>query len=273
MMKIKNLGLVLSWLLLGIGVGTSAGQEKIVITGSTTVLPIAQKAAEVFMSKHPQVKISVMGGGSGVGIASLIDGHCHIADSSRAMKASEIQKAQKKGVEPKAHVVALDGIAVIVHPSNPISSLTLQQVKDIYTGSISDWKQVGGPAAKIVVISRDTASGTYEAFGELALKKARVRPDALLQASNQAVASTVAKTPGAIGYVGLGYLGKEVKALPINSVLPSVETVLSGKYPISRPLFMYTNGTPTGNIKNFLDFVKSAEGQKLVEQDGFVPLK
>ncbi|HOJ39192.1 MAG TPA: phosphate ABC transporter substrate-binding protein [bacterium] len=253
--------------------GVAREARDIVIAGSTTVLPIAQKAAEVFMKKHPGTKISVMGGGSGVGIASLIDGHCDIASASRAMKAAEIQKAQARGIQPKAHTVALDGIAVVVHPSNPVSNLSIQQIKDIYSGAISDWKVVGGNPGKIVVLSRDTASGTYEAFGELVLKKARVRPDALMQASNQAIASVVAKTVGAIGYVGLGYLSNQVKAVSVNGVLPSVETVLSGKYPVSRPLFMYTNGAPSGILKDFLDFVKGAEGQRLVAGDGFVPLK
>jgi phosphate transport system substrate-binding protein len=247
--------------------------DKIVIEGSTTVLPIAQKAAEVFMDKNPAVDISVRGGGSGVGIASIIDGSCDIGDASRPMKDAELQKAADKGKDPKVHVVAMDGIAVIVNPSNSMNALTKKQVRDIFTGAVSDWSEVGGPGGKIVAVSRDSSSGTYEAFGELALEKKKVRPDALMQASNQAVASVVAKTPGAIGYVGLGYITDSVKAVTIDGVVASKETVLSNKYPLSRPLFMYTNGEPKGTVKAFLDYVLSAEGQKIVDEEGFVALK
>lgn len=247
--------------------------EKVVIEGSTTVLPIAQKTAEVFMQKNPSMDISVRGGGSSVGIASLIDGTCDIADSSRGIKDTEIEKATANGRDPVAHIVAMDGIAVIVHPSNSISALSKKQVKDIFTGKISDWSQVGGSAGRIVAISRDSSSGTFEAFGALVLEGAKVRSDALMQASNQAVANTVSRTPGAIGYVGLGFLTSEVKALAIEGVMPSKETVLSGKYPIGRPLFMYTNGKPEGAVKAFLDFVKSPAGQQIAEEQGYVGLK
>ena len=250
-----------------------AGDSRLIIQGSTTVLPIAQDAAEVFMQKRPEADISVRGGGSGTGIAALIDGICDIADSSRPMKKKEILKAKEKGVNPEPHVVAMDGIAIIVHPSNPVDGLTLTQLKDIYTGKISNWAELGGRSQKIVVVSRDVASGTYECFSKLALKKERVRPDALLQASNAAVASTIKRTKGAIGYVGLGYLSSEVKALTIDGVVPSVETVLKGTYPISRPLFMYTNGKPKGLAKDFIDFVFSEEGQRIVKKQGFVSLK
>ncbi|MBN1824029.1 MAG: phosphate ABC transporter substrate-binding protein [Endomicrobiales bacterium] len=254
--------------------GPVAGGEKtIVIEGSTTVLPIAQIAAEEFMNNDPSAKITVRGGGSGVGITSLIEGTCDIADASRAIKDAELANAAGRGISPKAHVVAMDGIAVIVHPSNPIGHLSKKQVKDIFTGNISDWSKVGGQSGKIVVLSRDSASGTFEAFGELALHNQKVRADALMQASNQAVASTVGKTPGAIGYVGLGYITGSVKALKIEGVIPSKETVLSGKYAYSRPLFMYTNGKPQGTVKAFLDYVLSAEGQRLAEDQGFVGLK
>ncbi|OQX87106.1 MAG: phosphate ABC transporter substrate-binding protein [Candidatus Omnitrophica bacterium 4484_70.2] len=250
-----------------------AEKKKLVIQGSTTVLPIAQKCAEVFMQKHPEADISVRGGGSGTGIAALIDGICDIADSSRPMKKKEIIKAKEKGVNPEPHVIAMDGIAVIIHPSNPVNELTLSQLKEIYTGKISNWSQLGGKNQKIVVISRDVASGTFECFNKLVLKKKRVRPDALLQASNAAVLSVVKRTKGAIGYVGLGYLSSEVKALKIEGVIPSEETVLKGIYPLSRPLFMYTNGKPKELAKDFIDFVLSKEGQKIVKEQGFVPLK
>ncbi|HTY45776.1 MAG TPA: phosphate ABC transporter substrate-binding protein [Patescibacteria group bacterium] len=247
--------------------------EKIVAEGSTTVLPIAQKAAEVFMNSNPGAEISVRGGGSGVGIASLIDGTCDIADSSRSIKDAELDKAVTNGRAPKASVIAMDGICVIVHPSNNINALSKKQIKEVYTGAVSNWKQLGGPDEKIVVVSRDSSSGTFEAFGTLALDGAKVRPDALLQASNQAVASTVSRTPGGIGYVGLGYVSSVVKAVDVDGVKASKQTVLSNQYPIGRPLFMYTNGAPKGLAKQFIDYILSPEGQKLVEDEGFVGLK
>lgn len=247
--------------------------KEIVIQGSTTVLPIAQKCAEVFMQKHPEANISVRGGGSGTGIAALIEGICDIADSSRPIKEEEIKKAKENNINPVAHIIAKDGIAVIVHPTNPISKLTIDQVRDIYTGKISNWKQLGGKDQKIVVVSRDVASGTYECFNEIVLKKQRVRPDALLQASNMAVASTVKRTKGSIGYIGLGYINPSVKVLNINGVEATFDTVMKGIYPISRPLFMYTNGKPEGLVKEFIEFVLGPEGQKIVEKEGFVPIK
>jgi len=245
---------------------------KIVVEGSTTVLPIAQRAAEVFMNNNSQAEISVRGGGSGVGIASLLAGTCDIADSSRPIKEKELEDAVSRGKDPKANVIAMDGIAVIVHSSNSVKALTKKQLKDIYTGKISSWQALGGGAEQIVVVSRDSSSGTFEAFGELALDKEKVRQDALMEASNQAVASVVAKTPGAIGYVGIGYIGESVKALELNGVYPSKETVLRNRYPLSRPLFMYTNGKPSGDSKAFIDFIQSKEGQALVEKEGYVPL-
>lgn len=274
--KMKKMKVISKLWILGLiilGVALPSYAEKIVVAGSTTVLPIAQRAAEVFMNNNPGAEISVRGGGSGVGIASLIDGTCDIASSSRPIKDTEIDQAVKNGRNPKVNVIAMDGICVIVHPSNGVNMLTKKQIKDIYTGTISNWKQVGGSDEKIVVISRDTSSGTFESFGELVLDKEKVRPDALMQASNQAVASTVSLNSGAIGYVGLGYVSSSVKAVDVDGVKASKETVLSNKYPISRPLFMYTNGTPKGLAKQYIDYIISPEGQKLVEEEGFVGLK
>jgi phosphate transport system substrate-binding protein len=259
--------------LLIVGLATPSFADRIVVAGSTTVLPISQKAAEVFMDKNPQADISVRGGGSGVGMSCLIDGTCDIGQASRAIKDLEIEKAVANGRTPKAYVIAMDGIAVVVHPSNNVTGLTKKQLKDIFTGKISNWSEVGGPYEKIVVISRDSSSGTFEAFGELALNKEKVRADALLQASNQAVASTVGMTKGAIGYVGLGYITSSIKVVAVDGIEASQESVLSGKYPIGRPLFMYTNGAPKGLAKEFIDFILSSEGQMLVEEDGFVSLK
>ena len=250
-----------------------AGRRTLVLTGSTTVLPIAQLCAEKFMDQHPDVNISVRGGGSGVGIAALIDGTCDIAMASRPMKTKELKSARGKGINPLATVIAKDGIAIIVHPSNPLSEITLAQLKDIYTGKISNWKDVGGKPGKIVVISRDVASGTFEVFKKIVLKGAKTRADALMLASNKAVATTVEKTPGAIGYVGLGYISSKVKALAVDGVEPTKETVVSGKYKLARPLYLYTDGKPTGLAKEFIDFVLSLEGQKIVDKIGFVPVQ
>lgn len=262
--------MTISFLLFGFA--TFASGQVIVLKGSTTVLPIAQPCAEVFMDQNPDVDISVQGGGSGVGITSLIEGTCDIGNSSRPVKDEEIKKAQEKGVEIYTNIIARDAIAIIVNPANQIDGLTLDQIKDIYTGKISNWSEIGGSQQVIVVVSRDSASGTFEAFNELALHKEKLRPDALLQASNAAVATTIAHTPGAIGYIGLGYVTDKVKVIKVNEVLPSKETVNADLYPLARPLFMYTNGQPSGAVKEFLDFVLSAEGQKLVEENGFISI-
>ncbi|MCX5687739.1 MAG: PstS family phosphate ABC transporter substrate-binding protein [Candidatus Omnitrophica bacterium] len=269
-MKGLNKVLIAGLLMLGLAIPCYA--EKIVTAGSTTVLPIAQKAAEVFMNSNQNADISVRGGGSGVGIAAIIDGTCDIANSSRPIKDVELDKAVSNGRHLKATVIAMDGICIIVNTSNTINALTKNQIRDIYTGKISSWRQIGGPNEKIVVVSRDSSSGTFEAFGTLVLDGAKVRPDALMQASNQAVASTVSDTSGAIGYVGLGYVTSSVKAIDVDGIKASTETVLTGKYPVGRPLFMYTNGAPKGLAKEFIDFILSPEGQKLVEEEGFVAL-
>ncbi len=271
-MKIINKWCLLIILISGLA-GVNAFAGTVTVKGSTTVLPIAQACAEEFMNENTGTDISVQGGGSGAGIAALLDATTDIADASRPIKDEELNKAVSRGIIPRAHVVARDGIAVIVNLSNSIAGLTQGELKDIYTGKISSWSSLGGGSDKIVVISRDSASGTFETFNELALDKAKVRPDALLQASNNAVVSAVAKTPGAIGYVGLGYVTPQVKAVPIDGVKPTKETVLSGQYSLSRSLFMYTNGEPQGETRAFIDFVLSATGQKIAEENGYIGLK
>lgn len=246
--------------------------QKLTIQGSTTVLPIAQAAAEAYMDNNPDADITVRGGGSGTGIAALIDGATDIADASRPMKTKEIKTAREKGVNPVANVVARDGIAVVVHPNNPINKISKEDIQKIYTDEITRWDNVGGRGS-IVVVSRDAASGTFEAFNELALEKAKLTDGALMLASNLEVARTVAQTPGAIGYVGLGYLTDEIKALQVDGILPSEETVNDGTYPLARPLFMYTPGNPKGLAKSFIEFVMSPAGQEIVKEAGFVPVK
>ncbi|MBW1690266.1 MAG: phosphate ABC transporter substrate-binding protein [Deltaproteobacteria bacterium] len=245
----------------------------IVIKGSTTVLPIAQKVAEVYMRANPDARISISGGGSGNGIKALIDGSTDIADASRFIKDKEIALAVEKGRYPVPFAIAYDSIIPVVHPSNSMTNLTLDQLKAIYKGEIKNWKDVGGPDRKIVVVSRDTSSGTYEVWEKKVMKKERVYPGALLQASNGAVVQAVSKNKNAIGYIGLGYLDASVKALSVNGITGSVETTLNGTYPISRPLYMFTNGWPKGDTAAFINFVLHPQkGQKYVSAAGYVPL-
>jgi phosphate transport system substrate-binding protein len=254
-------------------VATFAAAGNIVIKGSTTVLPIAQKVAEAYMKENPDVAISISGGGSGNGIKAIIDGTTDIADSSRFIKGKEVKLAVEKGFYPVPFRVAYDCIVPVVHPSNPIKDITMDQLKAIYKGEVKNWKDVGGPDKKVVVISRDTSSGTYEVWHKKVMKKEKVFPGALLQASNGAVAQAVAKNKYAIGYIGLGYLNKDVKALSVNGVVGSEETTLDGTFPISRPLFMFTQGWPTGDTVKFINYVLHPQkGQKLVRESGYVPL-
>lgn len=247
--------------------------ENIVIKGSTTVLPIAQKVSEAYMQQNPDVKISISGGGSGNGIKALIDGSTDIADSSRFIKPKEVKLAVDKGRYPVPFAVAYDCIIPVVHPSNTLVNLTEEQLKDIYKGKVTNWKEVGGPDRPIVVISRDTSSGTYEVWHKMVMKKERVFPGALLQASNGAIVQAVSKNKNAIGYIGLGYLNDTVRPLMVNRVKGSAETTLNGSYPIGRALYMFTSGWPEGEILRFMNFVIHPEkGQKYVSEIGFVPL-
>ncbi|MBU0543730.1 MAG: phosphate ABC transporter substrate-binding protein [Proteobacteria bacterium] len=243
------------------------------INGSTTVLPIAQKVAEAYMKEHPDTAISISGGGSGNGIKAIIDKTTDIANSSRAIKKEESEQAKAKGSNPVEFIVAFDCIVPVVHPSNPLKNLTLDQLKAMYKGEIKNWKEIGGADKPIVVISRDTSSGTYEVWEEKVMKKERVFPRALLQASNGAIVQAVSKNPNAVGYIGLGYMDKSVKMLSANGINGSKETTLNKTYPISRPLYMYTPAQPKGDVKKFLDYMLSSKGQKLVEEEGFIPLK
>ncbi|OQX26633.1 MAG: phosphate ABC transporter substrate-binding protein [Desulfobacteraceae bacterium IS3] len=243
------------------------------INGSTTVLPIAQKVSEEYMKIKPEVKISISGGGSGEGIKAIIDGTTDIANSSRDMKEKEIELAKEKGINPVKHTVAYDCIVPVVHPSNTLTNLTIDQLKALYKGEFKNWKELGGPDAPVVVISRDTSSGTYEVWEEKVMKKERVFPGAQLLASNGAVSTAVAKNKNAIGYIGFGYVSNEVKALTIGGIAGTDKTALDGTYPVSRPLFMFTQKAPEGEIKDFIDYILGPEGQKLVKESGFVPLK
>ncbi len=250
----------------------SAIAGELVIKGSTTVLPIAQKAAEAYMLQNPGVKISLSGGGSGNGIKAIIDGTAHIGNASRFIKSKEVNLAGSKNVYPVPFRIALDAIVPVVHPKNKVADLTMGQLKDIYLGKITDWKEVGGTPGKIVVISRDSSSGTFGVWKDMVMEKSRVVPSALTVPSNGAIVQAVAGTPGAIGYVGLGYLTPEIKAVTVNSIPGSEENTLNGSFPISRGLFMFTNGWPRGDTMGFISFILSKKGQELVKEAGSIPV-
>ncbi|MDD1705592.1 MAG: phosphate ABC transporter substrate-binding protein [Methanoregulaceae archaeon] len=242
------------------------------ISGSTTVLPIAQKAADAYMKDHASTDIQIASGGSSVGIQAIGEQTVDIGMSSRDLKAEE--KTKYPGLVQT--VIANDGIAIIVNPANTVSGLTMDQIKAIYNGSVTNWKTVGGPDQAIVVVGRDSASGTREFFTESVMKKTNYTSTMLEKNSNGAVKQTITQTPGAIGYVGIGYIEKDVKAVPVvvngAPVQASIGTVISKTYPISRPLLMITQGSPTGLAKIYIDFILSPAGQKIVTEEGFVPL-
>lgn len=253
--------------------------------GSDTIVNLALRWAEAYQQAHPEVRISVTGGGSGTGIAALIDGTVDIANASRAMKKEEIEAARAKGIEPVEHVIARDAIAVIVNPSNPVSQLTLEQISLIYQGKINNWREVGGEDRPIVRLSRETNSGTHVYFLEAVVRlgqkdnRALFSPDTLLLPSSEGIITEVRDNPNAIGYDGLGYVTPEVKVLAVAKtaddpyILPSVETVNSGAYPISRDLYMYTQKEVNAAVQAYLDWLLSPEAQKIVLELGFVPVR
>lgn len=274
--------LVVTIIALGGGGGSSIN-----IIGSNTVTPLSSVWAEEFMEAYPDVSIAVSGPGSGVGIAALINGTTDICQASRKIKQSEIDQAEANGVEPYEIQVATDALSVVVHPSNPVSELTIVQLSAIYTGVLSNWNEVGGDDVEIVAIARDTNSGTHVFFKEQVVQMKGLLTedesleyggDVLMLPSTEEGIGQVADNPNAIFYPGLGYVTEEVKPLAIKQtadstgVLPSVQTALDGTYPIARPLLFYTDGEPTGVIKDFIDYCLSSEGQEKVIEVGYVPL-
>ncbi|HSV43666.1 MAG TPA: phosphate ABC transporter substrate-binding protein [Candidatus Bathyarchaeia archaeon] len=263
-----------------------AGSRKnsIQIKGSDTMVNLGQAWAEKYMEEKPGAFVAVTGGGSGTGFSSLISGTCDVAMSSRNIKEKEIGLAQKKGINPNEIEVALDGLAVVVNPINPIDKLTLDQLAAIFTGKIVNWKELGGRDEKIVLLSREVNSGTHVYFKEHVLRKndpnsqEEFAPSALMLSSSQAIADEVTGNSAAIGYYGMGYISPSQKPVAIAKtdkdayVAPTIENVLDGKYPISRPLFVYTNGTPSGLVGEFIDFALSSEGQEIVRTTDFVPV-
>lgn len=259
--------------------------NSIQIKGSDTMVNLCQAWAEKYMEENPAEFIAVTGGGSGTGLSSLISGTCDIAMSSRNIKNKEIELAKQKGINPYETKAALDGLAVVVNPKNPVSKLTLDQLADIFTGKITNWKDAGGEDKPIVILSREVNSGTHVYFKEYVLRKnnpaskEEFSPAALLLSSSQAIADEIAGNPSAIGYYGMGYIGNKQKPVSIAKdgkseyIAPTIDNVVKGKYPVSRPLFLYTNGQPQGPIKKFMDFVLSEQGQDIVLKTDFVPIE
>lgn len=252
--------------------------------GSDTIVNLALAWAERYQAEYPEVRISVTGGGSGTGIASLINKTVDIANASRKVKDEEISEAKANGVEPVEHIIARDAIAVIVNPENPVSQLTLKQISDIYSGKISNWSEVGGEDRPIVRLSRETNSGTHVYFLETVIRlgnsddKTLFSMDTLLLPSSEGIIAELRQNPNAIGYDGLGYVPKDLQMIAIAEkegglyVLPSISTVNDKSYPIARDLYMYTDGEPTGVVKDYLDWILSPDAQEIVAELGFVPV-
>ena len=264
----------------------SAGSDRAIQNkGSDTLVNLALAWAEAYRVIAPDISIAVTGGGSGTGIASLINGTVDIANASRKMKESEIAAAQENGIDPIEFTVAIDALAVVVHPDNPVSQLTIPQLADIYTGRITNWKELGGNDAPIVLLSRETNSGTHVYFLEEVVRRGEKEntdifaPATLLMPSSVGITSELRRNPNAIGYDGFGYVDpdhEKMIALAVNEdspyVMPSVQSGADGSYPIARGLYMYTAGEPSGAIATYLDWVMGSEGQKIVAELGFVPL-
>ena len=254
--------------------GNAAAKEEILITGSTTVLPVMQKAGEAFMAANPDISLAISGGGSGTGIKALNEKLCQVAMSSRDIKPSELEEGRAAGVNAVRTSIAVDALVPVTHPDNPVKNLSVEQLRDIYAGRIVNWKEVGGTDGPIVVISRDSASGTFEIFSEYIMNKEKILSSALLQASNGGVVQAVANNRRAIGYIGFGYLDASLKKIDVNGVEASAENALSRKWPISRELYLFTDGAPAGAVKKLTDFLLDpAKGQKIVAETGFIPLR
>ena len=267
------------------GASDNAGQPEIDFSkmieakGSDTMVNLGQRWAEEFMGKYPKAQVAVTGGGSGTGIEAIINGTTDIALSSRTVKDEEIAQAKANGRDLKIFVPGKDGIAIAVHKDNKIENLTMEQLKDIFTGSIKNWKDVGGADADITIYSRESNSGTYAFVKEFVLGNAEYAQEALLMPSTGAIVEGLKQDKNGIGYIGLGYLSDEVKAVPVSkssdskASLPSKETVVSGEYPVARDLFVITAGEPEGVIGLYMDFIMGDEGQEVVDTLGFIPVK
>lgn len=266
------------------GPGTSKATT-IVNKGSDTLVNLALAWAEKYHEQNPDVDISVTGGGSGTGLAALINHTVDIANASRQISPEELAQAKNTGVDPKEYIVARDAIAIVVNRENPVNQLTIQQLSDIYSGKINNWLEVGGDNRVIVRLSRETNSGTHVFFLQNIVRlgdpknKTLFSTDTLLLPSSEGITAETRDNPNAIGYDGLGYVTPEVKVIAVGKdtngpfILPSAETVNAGKYPIARDLYMYTDGQPTGAVLQYLNWIMSPDAQLIVTQLGFVPIK
>ena len=249
------------------------------IKGSDTMLPLSQKEAESFMKSNPSQTVTVTGGGSGVGIAALVDGTTDIAQASRKIKFDEKQKLQEGGKTVKEVIAAYDALAVVVNSGNKVGKLTREQLEGIFTGKIKNWKEVGGDDSKIIPYSRETSSGTYEFFKESVLKNKNYMNGIMSMPATGAIIQSISQTKGAIGYVGLAYLNKEVKAIHVSYdggktfVEPSVVTAKNNTYPIVRPLFYYYAASSESKVKPYINYILSDAGQKIVSEIGFITIK
>lgn len=282
-MKIKQLAPLAALTILAAACNPSnspqAEQTTLTIKGSDTMVHLVAEWAEAYMQQYPELDISVTGGGTGTGIAGLLNGALDICAASREMTKTEIEKAAAKDIAPHETIVGRDAIAVIVHTSNPVTELSMEQLRKIFTGSVSNWAQVGGSDEKIQILSRETSSGTYVFFQEHVLNKQDFAAETLLMPATSSIIQSVTTDASAIGYVGLGYAHEaadKVKVVPIQrdehspAVTPSSETVTNSTYSISRPLYFYTNGLPQGAARDFIDFCLSPAGQQIVEKAGYV---
>ena len=269
-MKLKHIFLAVTLF----GAATTAHAERLVLKGSDTLgAKLVPQLAEAFKAQNAGTTFDIAAEGSTTGIAALTDGTAQIGMSSRRAKPAEVSAASAKGVNMKPTVVAYDGIAVIVNSANPLKGMTKRQVEQIFTGEVADWSAVGGSGGKISIYTRNTASGTYSDFKELAMKKRDYAGGSQKMAGNEQIAAEVAKNANGVGYVGMAYTkAAGLKVMAIDGVTPSVQSVLGKTYPYARPTFYYTNGEPSGLAKQFLDFTISPAGQKIVAQVGFVPI-
>ena len=244
----------------------STSYERIQIAGSTSVQPVAEKLAEKFQETHPNVRVNVQGGGSSLGISSVSQGITNIGTSSRELKAKE-----KPGLNE--YIIGKEGIIIAVNNQNNVNDLTKEQIRDIFSGKITNWKDVGGPDLEIHVITREDGSGTRSAFENLIMEDTEIRPDAIVQSSTESVKQAVRQDPGAIGFVSLARMSSDVKALKIDGVAPSEETVFDGSYSLQTPFIFIVKGEPEGIIKEFIDFTLSSEGRAIVKEENVVPVK
>jgi len=249
--------------------------EKLVIKGSDTIgAKLVPQLAEEYKAQHPDVSFEIAAEGSTTGITAIIDGTAQIGMASRPTKATEVSAAAAKGVTFKETIIAFDGIAVIVNGGNAVSSLTKKQIEQIFSGDVTDWSAVGGKPGPISIYTRNTSSGTYSEFKELAMSKRDYAGSSQKLAGNEQIAAEVGKNPNGIGYVGLAYLGASgVKAVGVDGAVPTSANVQAKKYPFARPLYYYTNGTPAGEAARFVEFTLSPTGQQTVSKVGFVAIK